>query len=343
MIPSIMGGMLPLAAPLAEPLPPPWLDWPGQILKFANTRSALWYLAQCLQPQRVWLPAYLCPVILPCFATHHVTFFPVTTALTVTDRSWLEQVQPGDLVLLIAYFGFMPELSLLQALQVRQAIVVLDNAQALMALDDLAPEVDYVVASPRKWLGIPDGGLLFSRQPLPEPDWQAAPQAWWQWALNASQGRQDFDRGSGSQTAWYEAFQQAEKTQPMGAYPMSPLSEQLLNTAVDWPYLIHQRRENYQILRHALSTWALFPDLPDNIVPFGFTLRVPNRDRLRTALIAQKIYPPIYWAVEGHIPETFIDAHQLSREIITLPCDQRYNGNEIRQMAHTVKALIPLI
>jgi hypothetical protein len=61
-----------------------------------------------------------------------------------------------------------------------------------------------------------------------------------------------------------------------------------------------------------------------------------DRDTVRQALFAQEIYPPIHWPIPGRVDQKFMASHQLAAEIMTLPCDQRYELEAMEKMASII-------
>ena len=66
---------------------------------------------------------------------------------------------------------------------------------------------DYVIYSPRKTLGVPDGGILqYKRDHFPEPvELMPTPKEWWLKTLEACIARREFDKFGGDRK-WYELF-----------------------------------------------------------------------------------------------------------------------------------------
>jgi len=100
----IMGGMFGLEPGTGEA--PSSLLRNGDLL-LVNARSAFLLLAEQLKPGRVWLPSYLCGVVPHVLAARAVPFayYPVDRLLGQTSADWLCQVRPGDVVVLVDYFG----------------------------------------------------------------------------------------------------------------------------------------------------------------------------------------------------------------------------------------------
>jgi hypothetical protein len=197
---------------------------------------------------------------------------------------------------------------------------------------------DFVLFSPRKFLGVPDGGILADIRggvlgaAEPEPP----PARWWLKALEAAVLRREFDRHGGDRR-WFDLFREVEAEYPVGPYAMSQLSAALLQHAFDYAAIALRRRENYRELLRDLGEIAVFRDLPAGVVPAGFPIRHPARDRIRLDLFDHRIYPPVHWALGGIVPESFSASHRLAAEIMTLPCDQRYGAEDMRRMARCVR------
>lgn len=196
---------------------------------------------------------------------------------------------------------------------------------------------DFVLYSPRKFLGVPDGGILTVNcsVDLESTSFGKPPAEWWLKALLAVVLRREFDQHGGTRR-WFELFQEVERDHPIGNYAMSELSNILLTNAFDYPAIAKRRVDNYRFLAEQLGEIALFPDLPPGVVPLGFPIRVRNRDQIRHVLFEHQIYPPVHWPIEGIVPAEFRDSHRLSTEIMTLLCDQRYCREDMARMAQLV-------
>lgn len=335
--PHIIGGMLGLAEPAARPYPPlSLLRHPH--LRLVNARSALRLLIAHCQPTRVWLPAYLCPALLEVIESREqVQFFDPGPRLDVAASTLPPDVAAGEMLVVIDYFGLGVPRDGLSALRRRGVTIVLDACQALFTSPDWS-RIDYVIASPRKFVGVPDGGLLVASEAgrLPSVALHEAPVDWSQRALDAARQRAEFDR-DGIARAWFQRFQQSEAEQPVGPFAMSAATSTILDTSVDEASISEQRRDNYQFLLGELADVALFREWPAEVVPLGFPIRLAARDRVRQALFAEQIYPPVHWRLEGSVPDRFVDCLRLSTELLTLPCDQRYTADDMRRMASIVR------
>jgi dTDP-4-amino-4,6-dideoxygalactose transaminase len=331
--PNIIGGMFGLDAPFAagSTAGAPFIE-PGSLL-LANARSGIHIIVEQIRPARVWMPSYLCGAMLEGVRTAPVQFYPVDRNLSIMN---LDGVEERDLVVVIDYFGFPAPARLMNQARSRGAWVLEDACQALLTRG-VGQNSDFVLFSPRKFLGVPDGGVLTSHtgSELDSIHLEEAPSDWALKALEAVLLRREFDLYGGDRR-WFTLFQQIEHECPVGYFQMSGLAKILLLHAFDYAAIARRRRDNYARLTERLAGIALFPDLPPEVVPLGFPVRLPARDRVREALFAAQIYPPIHWPIADIVPVQFTESHQLNRDIMTLPCDQRYMPSDMDRIADAV-------
>jgi len=313
----------------------------GRCQMLATARSALTLLVETLRPAQAWLPSYLCDVMAEAVA-HTGTplcFYPVSADLQITDEAWLRKVGRGDIVVFIDYFGFNAWESTAQKVRAAGAFVVEDACQAFLN-DTFSAHSHFVIASPRKFIGVPDGGVLLARPGVQLPSITLAPppSEWWFDAFAATLQRGEFDRHGGDRK-WFELFRRFDPNGPLHPHAMSEFSVQLL-ARFDYAEIARRRRANYEFLLSELGPLALFTRLPNGVVPLGFPVRLAGRDRVRQALFAADIFPPVHWPLGGAVPETFIESHRLAREITTLPCDQRYDESDMKRLVSCLRRVL---
>lgn len=337
-VPQIMGGMFALPNIVAQERPLPGFLM-GDIAYFVSARSALKCLFANLRPVCVWMPSYLCGSMLESLdgVGARLEFYPVDYDLKVVPGDWIGLLGKRDLVVLIDYFGFPLESEIAELIRGRDAVLVEDASQALLSTH-VGKHADFVVYSPRKFLGVPDGGILANntRCKIDVGELDSPPVGWWFKALEASLLRREFDRYGGDHR-WFQLFREIEDTFPVGRYRASEFSKLLLKHAFNYEAMAKKRRANFEYLLSCLKDVALFGRLDDETVPMGFPIRVECRDELRQYLFDRHIYPPVHWPVEGVVSVGFEASHRLSHRIMTLVCDQRYDEPDLDIMAACVR------
>lgn len=310
----------------------------GPCLELCNARSGLYILCDLLRPRRIWLPAYLCHSIVEAVQAANVSieFYPLSRGLKLEDKEWLGQVGKQDLVLFIDYFGFESDPEIMRAVKEKAGWVVQDAAQALLSSFERT-EADFVLYSPRKYLGIPEGGILQSKcdEDFSSIKLKHAPYDFVLASNHAFQSRTEYERsGVGD---WFSIYNRAEELSPVGYFSMSALSAAMLRHSFDYSQISEKRRSNYQRLYDSIPELALCGALNDQTVPLGFPIVSDARDQIRTSLYSQKMYCPLHWPIEGVVPECFEDAHLLNRGILTILCDQRYSFPNMESMISVIR------
>jgi dTDP-4-amino-4,6-dideoxygalactose transaminase len=337
----IIGGMFGLPPDVSDSsaATAPTFLGPGCV-SLANGRSALRVLFALLAPPQVWLPSYLCPSVLEVVDRGSaLRFYEVDASLQIASVDWLQRVNAGDAVVAIDYFGFRPDPGPFAAARARGAWIVEDACQALLT-SGVGGDADFVVFSPRKFVGVPDGGVLVSsRAGVLDPITLAPPPAdWWRLALEAALRRREFD-ADGVDRGWFSLFQTAEETSPVGPFSMSELARTLLTNCFDYADIARRRINNYRILAETLAHFLVFPSLPSGVVPLGCPIRIANRDAVLTSMFAERIYPPVHWHIRNQVPDEFEASHGLASTIMTVPCDQRYGFDDMQRMAALIQHL----
>lgn len=333
----VLGGVFGL-----EPVTPgdtrPAAPFTGEhICYFLNLRCALSAFCEANPPKSAWIPSYLCGSLLDPFLHRQVPirYYPVNSRLAVECTAWIDDVESGDLVIAIHYFGFTMTGFPAQDLAKKGAVILEDASQALF-LPQQFVESSGILYSPRKFIGVPDGGVLVSRDPTGVEAISLAPppSAWWRDAFAMVQKRRDFDL-AGGQNEWFALFQKSEAEFPLGLYRASELSTMILLYGADYEAIRFQRRRNYQQLLDQLSRYAMFSELSDDTVPLGFPVRVDanRRQHILTRLYEHRIYAPVHWRLSGIVPESFQATHSVSQSILTLICDQRCTSDDMDRQA----------
>lgn len=315
----------------------------GDPILLFNARSAIKLIVDQLRPRTVWLPSYLCPTILTAIDTNlsDVKYYSLNEHLIVISDDFLPEIQPNDLFICIDFFGFQFEQSVLEEVKQSGCKILRDCSQALFFDFQKDSISDYHVFSPRKFLGIPDGGILhaqnkveLSADDFTPPDEQAVANL-----LQAVILRREFDI-YGENREWYEFFKKGESFLKPSYSFMSDLSRILLKFGFNYETIQTRRKKNYQNLAMKLNHLALFPSLPEDVVPLGFPIVLPNRDDIRIRLYEYDIYPPIHWEISSVVPTMFKESHKLAQQIMTLPCDQRYDEEDMNFIADCLLRLV---
>jgi len=321
----------------------------GACIATSHARGGLELLVERLDPTTVWLPAYLCDALLTPRVRERARFFGVGERLELDEgRIGALPIEKDDLFVAIAYFGRAPEVPALDVARSAGARIVLDASGALLTAG-LERSADYLLASPRKFVGVPDGGLLVPVGDAPwfEGDVDLAPWPAAARAREAGAARAAFDArgGDGEERDWYAAFVEAERAAPDEPRAVDAATPDRLRR-VDWAAVARRRRDNHAVLARAferandLRAQLLHPDLGADAVPLGAFCVFDGeeaRDAARAALYAASIYAPLHWSLDGVVPRSFEAEHDLAARSLTLVCDQRYDERDMIETVETMR------
>lgn len=311
---------------LELPAPKPFL-YP-QALDFQSARAAFLALLRSGKPQRVWMPYYICDSMLAPLekAGIDVVFYKVDLNFHLIDDVCLKD---GDWLLYVNYFGICGEYvnSLLSKFDPNKIIV--DCSQALFA-----PPNDCLatIYSPRKFLGIPDGGFLVSSICIDAAELVD------QESINRSEHL--LKRLAFSAEEGYPEYQEAEESL-IGQEPkrMSNFTKKIL-ASIDYCEIRLSREKNFKFLHENLRKYNQLNIKSD--VAFGplcYPLLIES-EYLRDFLISNKIFVAKYWPDVLERVESFNCETSLVERIVPLPCDQRYGDVEMKMVVDACLAFL---
>ena len=287
-------------------------------LPLGSGRAALRYLIEQRGIRKLALPDHLCDVVAQTCRECGVEtrFYPVGEDLRPVPPA----IAADEWLYLVNYYGQLTRQEL-TALHARYPRLIVDNAQAYF--DWPLPGVDTLYTC-RKFLGVPDGGFLYTDAPVRELEEDRSLAR-----MGFVLGR--FERDAGS---FYEEASRNNDELPTQPLRMSRLTENLLR-AVDYDRVRRTRSENYLRLHEALGSVNALPVRPVEGA-FAYPLLLENGAAVRRALIAEKIFVPTLWPnVLREQPEGST-AYRLAANILPLPCDQRYGAEEMARISETV-------
>lgn len=288
-------------------------------------RNCLAYLAELRGIEAVWLPDWLCGSVRGVCEREGVTVHTYAIGedmLPVYDF----EVGAGEWLYLVDYYGQLGAKDVDEALRRSGGRLIVDETHGLYRS---AWEGADTLWTCRKWLGVPDGayvvtkdGARLSRE-LPRAE---------------SRGRMAhvLGRAERSSSEFLGAHREADASfvsEPVSR--MSAIAESLL-AAVDHGAVKARRRENWGVLHAGLGDAnGLALRCPE--VPFMFPLLVGDSDGLRAQLAARGVFVPTLWpnvlTDEGVGPT----ARRYARDVLPLPLDQRYDENDMEYVIEAVK------
>jgi hypothetical protein len=317
-----IGGYFELELPAKGEIPYP------EAIRFQSARASFLALLRAGKPKRVWMPRYICDSMVKPLRTAGVAIgyysiderFEIVDDLNLAVDEWLFYVN---------YFGICAAnvdriLSRFNAAQ-----VVLDHAQAFYAPPRACLAT---IFSPRKFFGVPDGGLLVTKLAVATPAETDG--------KSVERSTHLLRRLLGDPELGYAEYQHAEQTlDAMEPLQMSALTSRLLGAA-DFEAVRVRRNANFRLLHASLGQKnRLTIDLDSINGPLCYPY-LGSADSLRETLIRQRVFVAKYWTdVLSAVDQDSCEA-RLTHGLIPFPCDQRYGEAEMKKIADICAAFV---
>ncbi|WP_320065389.1 hypothetical protein [Micromonospora sp. RTGN7] len=308
--------------------------WPSPARLFGSGRQALVALLRFGARKHGWsaahLPAYFCPPVAEA-ARDVLPVLPYDGG--PAGGSGPTTVGPTEVVVAVSYFGMPPVLP-----SRRGAALVVDATHDPRApwLADL--DADFVLASLRKTLPLPDGGLLWSPagRSLPAPTATTrSHQLTVGRILTGMLAKAAYLGGARVPKESYLALLRAGEEE-LATPEVSGASEhtRLMLSALPADELRTARVDNAHRLAAGL---AGLPGVTVRAYPLGVVCQIDGGDRreeIRRGLVARDIYPAVLWALPDTAPAAQLD---LSRRMLFLPTDHRYGSTDMDRVAAALR------
>jgi hypothetical protein len=298
--------------------------------------------------KRLWVPAYLCQEVVSAALLTGIEVQAYADNPTESG-SGFEAVSGrwGDALLRVNYFG-LRHLGEAEELR-RQGVEVIDDHThdpwSESAFSDVA---DWGVASLRKALPIPDGGVIWSPRGYTPP----APAA-----VTTEHRTASLEKFAAmtlkklylaghhiDKSVFRELALSGEARLAQGPVSGMPAWTAALMTsfpALEWR---SRRRDNHAALAGALAggngASVLLPK-DSRTCPFSAAILFDTAQRctrVRQKLIAANVYPAVLWPLESPpIPNIRDSDVDLSRRLLSLHCDMRYESADMDRVADVVR------
>lgn len=285
-----------------------------------SARACFNVLLANVKLEKIWLPCYICDAVVDVIneLKINISYYNITKDFIPT---FFPNLGKAEAFVYVNYFGICDEQIKLVLDKYPREKIILDNSQAFYSghKGNLG-----TIYSPRKFFGIPDGGILVTDIPLSLPGLRDNDSSKY---LNHLTGRL-----KSSPNENYSDYIEAEKRlkQDKKAKLMSHLTMMLLKT-IDFNKAEKIRNENFEILRNAFDgiNDLNIPKITKGPLCYPF---LSKNTKLKDKLINSEIYVPTYW--NDVIKRVAIDSveYELVSNLVPLPCDQRYSRIEMKKI-----------
>lgn len=281
-------------------------------------RNGIRYLIKALGIKKIHIPYYTCHVVADAIALEGCKIIKYNLDKDLMPAGDFQN--KGDFIIYNNYFGVLGKK--VEMLSKLYPNLIIDNAQAFFSM----PECRAAVYSPRKFFGLPDGGILRGKD-IPTLSLERG-----QSMTVISHLLKRLENGAQD---GYNDF--VENDSKLGNYPVQAMSKltQALMGNIDYEMVKKKRLDNFNYLKEHIRTEFII-DLSSDDVPLAFPCLIENGAVIRNRLISKNIFCAKYWpnVLDWCKPNTF--EYELAQNLIPLPIDQRYGQEDMKRIIDVI-------
>lgn len=293
----------------------------SKALALSTARACLNLIIQQVTPKSLYIPYYTCDSVLEPILANQIKyqFYNINRKLELANEIILNK---NEYLLFINYFG-------LKTQYIKQLInqygnqLILDNTQAFFERSYQT----WSFNSARKFFGVPDGAYLYTPYQI-------------ELSLErntAIQCNHLINRLIGLQQLAYSEFVAYEKSLSGEIKQLSILSETILS-GINYPAVIKKRLQNFDQYHSIFKDINQFHfDFSTEEIPFFYPLLLEKKLD-RTQFYQHNLYISTFWqdVLKRNI-SGFEWEEQLTRNLLPLPIDHRYDRKEIELVIKIIK------
>lgn len=314
-------------------------------LFLADGRQCIEALIRQFGWKRLWMPAYFCYNIIEYLQKNigiEIVFYIDYPGND--DRKTISELcfQEGDVLLRMNYFG-------LRSYRSTKGIsvpVIEDHSHDLIGDWARNSDADWCIASLRKIIPIPEGGVLWSPKGYKldcYPGQSASNMALAQKRWLAMEEKGKYIAGLVDNKDSFRGLY-LETENALDDLEISSIDERSRD------FICHfnlnawykAKNRNWKVLSRLSSTKGITAFLPESeeLTPFSFIVLFENhseRERVRKELINTFIYPAVLWNVSENVDR---EVSSISKRMLSIHCDGRYNESEMQYLLNTINTII---
>ena len=282
-------------------------------------RNCLRYLIKARKINKIAIPDWCCSTIEKVCKEEKVYISKYhVESLTQPYR---KKMPPDDVyIYIINYYGQI-DISYISHIRRLHKNIIIDNAQAFFQKPIDGIDTIYTC---RKYFGVPDGAYLYTDCMLKERLKR-------DFSYNRMKhllGR--YECGANKYFGLYQECE--EQLEGHALMKMSELTQNILKS-IDYKYVEEKRTNNFKVLHNRLKAKNEI-EIKVAEGAYMYPYQVCYAKGLREKLIQKKIYIPMLWSGTENI---------YGERIIPLPCDQRYNKEDMEYVINTINKIEELL
>lgn len=309
-------------------------------------RDALKVVAREFEPTIVLIPALACDSMILPFEMygHKVKYYKLNMDYSINLDSLYSLISNEDKTVLFLYMDYFGNKAIaddeLEKLRFSHPHLVFieDRTHNLLVSTQYSFKPDFTVASLRKWVDIPDGGLLWTDRELKEKEY-TEDLTFSEVRLRAQCMRNEFlQTGDESiKTEYRKIF--STVTDMIDEEKLPGLMSQYAYERVchaNLEEVNEKRSRNAQVLIDELKGFSFVQDKTG----FGdvyVAVLIENRDEVQKNLASKGIFCTIIWPLNDEQRASCEVARHTEGHMLTIYCDQRHSVEDMKYIASCIR------
>lgn len=289
-----------------------------------NARNALVYLIRARGIKKLFIPYFLCDSVSSVCDREgcRYEYYRIDKSFKPIFDGKLGE---SEYLYVVNYYGQLDREFVLE-LKNTHGNIILDNVQAFFTRPIGGIDTVY---SCRKFFGVPDGGYVATDARLETDVAQDISMDRMKHVLGRYEGE--------SASKYYGDFKANDRSfTELELLGMSKLTHNILK-AIDYERVKEQREENFKLLDKALGNKnKLNIKMPEG--PYAYPFYCENGMAIKKKLAEEKIFVATLWPnvleMTGSLEKDYAE------NILPLPCDQRYNSDDMDFIVRTVSGFL---
>jgi hypothetical protein len=295
------------------------------------------------------LPSYICESMLEPFLNrgYSVEYFEVDENFNpnIEEVKKLLNKNP-DIIFVIDWFGMNKNQEIVSLVREKceNTKILADFTHSYFnSFSFIKP--DFIIVSLRKWFALPDGAIAINCNHNFKNKVKFVNNSFYEKRKEAMLIKTRYlnCRQKNLKIKYRKLFLEAERLLDGGKtiVGISPFSLSLIEKT-DFKFMKTRRRENFNALYNLIRNNTYIHPIVNKEMesfecPFSFPILLENeRDKLQLYLVQNEVYCPVLWPLPQYVYSKYKIPAYLSKNMLSIPCDQRYSINDMEYVADTI-------
>lgn len=320
-------------------------------------RDAIRVVAKMIKKEvnSILVPSFCCESMIKPIVDEgiNIKFYKMTNELFADKEDINKLLEDNDAFLFMNFFGreiFTEEYLVELKNNYPKLILIEDRTHEILDKKELSNiTIDYTVASLRKWFALPDGGVVYgninnkihiNKEQTSNYFSIIRKEALILKEEYLQNGEKSIKNRYRNLLTDAEEYLQSETS----IETMSRISREIININ-DYDCYREKRKLNYKILKDALKE-------VDNIKfllastgnsPLYFPIIINNVNKVQKLLASRNIYCPVIWPIPKMAKGICKNSEYIAEHILAIPCDHRYNSDDMKYIVNNLIEVLSLV